>query len=329
MNDLSLYDTLIYATGPLILGIIMLIKGGTWAVDAAVYTAQRYGISPMIIGFTVIAFGTSLPELIVSVLSNFQGAAGIAIGNVVGSNIANILLVIGASAMFITFHVRRTTELARDLAVMLAATACLVGLALYGGIGRGAGVLMTLSLMAYVVIQCRTSSADTKFVGDTDIHCRYKSNASAYSFLLAGLLLVAVGAEYMVKGARLSAGIIGVPDAVIGLSIVALGTSLPELTTSIIASRKGHDDMVIGNIAGSNVFNILMILGFTALIKPVEQGGFPAQLVSFDIWVMLAVAVAFSALLMIYGKIGKVTGGLFLLVYLAYNIYIYAVSMGA
>lgn len=264
MNDLPLYDMMIYSLGPLILGILMLIKGGTLTVDAAIYTARLRGIPPMIVGFTIIAFGTSLPELIVSVLANFQGVAGIAIGNVIGSNIANILLVIGVSSLFVTLRVKKSKELIRDLAIMLVATVLLVGLVVFGEIGRLVGLVMVVSLIAYVFFQCRTSQSDTELVDDADIHRQYKSEMVAWLSLLGGLALVAVGAEFLVKGAKLSAELIGVPDTVIGLSIIALGTSLPELSTSIIASRKGHDDMVIGNIVGSNVFNILMILGFTS-----------------------------------------------------------------
>jgi len=328
MHDLPLYDAVIYALGPLILGILMLIKGGNWTVDASIHTAQRHGISPMIVGFTIIAFGTSLPELVVSILANYQGAAGIAVGNVIGSNIANVLLVIGVSAIFITLRVRRSSELFRDLVIMLLATVVLSVVVVQGEITRMAGVLMVGSLLTYVFIQCWTSTPDKELIEDSDIHHQYKSELAAWLSLLAGMALVALGAEFMVKGAKLSAELIGVPDAVIGLSIIALGTSLPELSTSIIASKKGHDDMVIGNIVGSNVFNVLMILGFTSLVMPIEQGSFSVQLAQFDVWVALVVAIIFSALLVLFGKITKVTGILFVLTYVAYNIYIYAANMG-
>ena len=156
---------------------------------------------------------------------------------------------------------------------------------------------------------------------------QFDSPRQAYLFLFVGLTLVAVGAEFLVQGAKVSAGLLGIPESVIALSIVALGTSLPELSTSIIAGRKGQYDMVVGNIIGSNVFNILMILGVTSMIKSIDPGSFDPQLAEFDIWVMLLVASIFALILVISKKISRITGAVFLLAYVAYTAYIYAVNL--
>ncbi|MGH1404603.1 MAG: calcium/sodium antiporter [Alphaproteobacteria bacterium] len=328
MTSLSYYDTTILSLGALFLGIIMLIKGGNWAVDAAVYIAERFGISPMVVGFTIIAFGTSLPELIVSVFANLQNSPGIALGNVLGSNIANILLVLGCAALFATLKTKVNKALVRDVVFMMIATLLLLMLLNIGEVTRMAGFLMVATLGIYVFIQYKTSSAED-FEGEEMDLDAFRNDYFAYATLLIGLICIAVGAEFLVRGAKVSAGLIGVPESVIALSIIAFGTSLPELSTSIIAARKGQTDMVIGNIIGSNVFNVLMIIGIASMVQPIAQGSFSEQLASFDIWITFAVGLVFTVLLLLLGRINRVTGALFFLTYIAYNIYIYAVNMGA
>ncbi len=324
---LSFYDASILSMGALFLGIVMLIKGGNWAVDGAVYIAERYKISPMIVGFTIIAFGTSLPELVVSVFANIQGLPGIALGNVVGSNIANILLVLGVASLFVSLSACVSKELIRDIGFMLFATAVLAGLLVYGEVTRLAGILMLVSLIMYVFVQFKTSNEEdfsSQGVEEVEI---FTNAYIAYFTLVIGLVCIAVGAEFLVKGARVSAGLIGVPESVIALSIVAFGTSLPELSTSIIAARKNQTGMVIGNIIGSNVFNIFMIIGAASVIKPIEQGGFSDQLVSFDIWVMLVIALVCAFVLLWKGKISRLVGGMFFLGYIGYNVIIYMMNL--
>ncbi|MGH1456185.1 MAG: calcium/sodium antiporter [Alphaproteobacteria bacterium] len=322
MTELSYYDTVILSMGSLFLGIVMLIKGGNWSVDAAVYVANRFGISPMVVGFTIIAFGTSLPELIVSVFANLQGSPGIAIGNVLGSNIANILLVLGVAAFFGALQAKVSKALVRDLSFMVLSTVSFALLLQFGGLTRSVGFLMLAVLGAYVFYQYLTTD-DAEFEGeDVDLEA-FRNDLFAYATLMVGLICIAIGAEFLVKGAKVSAGLIGVPESVIALSIIAFGTSLPELSTSVIAARKGQAGMVIGNIIGSNVFNILMIIGVSAAIKPILSGSFSPELASFDSWVTLIVAVALTAILLIRGKISRVAGVLFFLSYIAYNAYIY------
>lgn len=326
MTELPFYDVTVLSLGALFLGIILLIKGGNWAVDSAVHIATRYGISPMVVGFTIIAFGTSLPELVISVFANLQGSPGIALGNVVGSNIANILLVLGFTALFTTLMAKVSRELMRDLVFMLLVTLALLALLHYGMISRFMGAMMLLVLFGYVFYQFKTTAADD-FDADELADISFNNDMVAFGTLALGLISIAVGAEFLVKGARVSATLIGVPESVIALSLIALGTSLPELSTSIAAARKGQSGMVIGNIIGSNVFNILMIIGVAALVKPIFVDASSAGLAAFDSWVTLGVSVLLMAVVFTLGRIGRVTGSFFFVGYLFYNAYIYLTNM--
>lgn len=311
----------------MIIGIFLLVKGGNWTIDGAVYVARRFGISPLVVGFTIIAFGTSLPELLISVFANLQGSGGIAIGNVLGSNIANVLLVIGVSAAMVPL-ISKSQDVVRDLFVMILATGLLAFLMQYGSISRLAGFAMLVILFAYVFMQYRWAKLSDDIPAEIDDVVAYKKPIFAYVFLFLGLVLIAGGAEFLVRGARESATIIGVPEAVIALSIIALGTSLPELSTCIIAVRKGQSDIVLGNIIGSNVFNILTILGFTAVVKPIAQGSFAPQLANLDIWITALVSVLFALMIVCFGKISRPAGFVFCGAYVVYNIYIYAMYIG-
>ncbi len=326
MTSLSFFDMTMLSMASLLLGIILLVRGGNWTIDAAVFVARRYGVSPMVVGFTIVAFGTSLPELIVSVFANLQGSPGIAIGNVLGSNIANILMVLGASALFATLKASLSKELFRDLSFMVVVTLILAGLLNYGEVSRLSGFLMVLALVAYVFYQYKSSKPE-EFETQDDPEPVFDSDALAYLTLFVGLITIAVGAEFLVRGATVSAELVGVPDSVIALSIIAFGTSLPELATSIVAARKGQSELVIGNIVGSNVFNVLMIIGVSAMVKPIIQGGFSPQLASFDVWVTLGVSLTLVGVLSIFGRIGFIMGGLFSLSYIGYNILIFAMNM--
>ncbi len=307
-------------------GLAVLIKGGDWTIDSAVFIARRFGLSPMVVGFTVLAIGTSLPELVVSVLAVFQGSAGIAMGNVIGSNIANILAVIGVSAIIGTIHVKISKGLIKDTAMMLISAGLLLAFMQYGAISRFAGVVMIVFLVVYVFLQYRMAlSSEAEVEADDD----YKAPDRPYVFLLLGLIGISVGAEFLVRGASESAAIIGIPEDVIALSVIALGTSLPELSTSIISARRGHSAMALGNVLGSNVFNILAILGVTAVLKPILSTDYAPQLLNFDIWVMLLVSFVFAALLLVYKKINKAIGIVFVAAYVLYNIYIYALYLTA
>mgnify|MGYP001167616041 CR=1 FL=1 len=323
--DLLTIQSLLIPACLMIAGIVLLIKAGDWTVESAVFIAGRYGLSPMIVGFTILAFGTSLPELLVSVLAVLRGSDGIAMGNVIGSNIANIMMVIGSACLIAKIYVTVNQALVRDVTFMLLSSLLLLGLMTYGEITRISGIFMVLILTVYVFIQYRMAQKGEQEVEEISAEHEFKDTYTPYILLLMGLAGVAVGAELLVRGASESASIIGVPEAVIALSIIAFGTSLPELSTSIIAAKKGHSDMMIGNIIGSNVFNILMIIGFTALIQPISSATYSPQLLEFDIWVMIAITVAFAFLLLGYKKITKIIGALLVAGYIAYNIFIYAI----
>lgn len=328
MFELTLIQAIVLALGSMGLGIILLVKGGDWTVDAANFIAIRFGIPPMLVGFTVVAAGTSLPELVVSVVANLQGSGGIAIGNVLGSNIANILLVIGATALFATLKAKSRSVL-KDLTFMMLATGIMTGLMIYGDIGRLAGFGMVTLLILYITLQYIMNKNGEMDDNDSpdDEQSSYKKPFEPYLFLFMGLIAIAAGAELLVRGATVSADVLGVPDAVIALSIIALGTSLPELSTCIIAGRKGHSDIVIGNIIGSNVFNILMILGITSMVTPILQNSYAQQLVEFDIWFVLGISTLFTLILLFYNKITRPIGMLFLTCYIGYNIYIYLMNL--
>ena len=318
-------EILILSVGALGLGMYLLFKGGDWTIDAAVYLAKKFGISPLVIGFTIVAFGTSLPELLVSLNANMAGSPGIAIGNVIGSNIANILLVVGVTAFFATLYAV-PSKILRDSAMMMFASALMMGLMFYGAISQLGGTAMIVILLSYILWQYSMASKGKIDVDELD-DPEYKNFLHGFLFLILGLAAIAGGAEFLVRGAKVSATIIGVPEDVIGLSVIAIGTSLPELSTCIIAAMKRQSDIIIGNILGSNVFNILMIIGATAMVKPIANEAIAPQVLTLDIWVMFGVSLLFVLLLLFYKKINKVIGGVFFAAYVFYIGLIYALYL--
>lgn len=327
--EFSFFDALILSIGSMAGGIFLLIYGGNWMIDAAVYIARKFGIPALVVGFTIVAMGTSLPELVVSVLANMKGSGGLAMGNVIGSNIANILMVIGLTAGFVALKSSgQGSGLRRDMAMMLLCTALLTGALIYGQITTLMGYGMIALLLAYIGFQYFLAASGKEEAEDIDAP-EFTHHLMPYVFLIGGLIAIAVGAEFLVRGAKLSASVIGVPEDVIALSVIAFGTSLPELSTCIIAARKGLNDLVFGNIIGSNVFNILMILGVTASIKPIAAGTFSPQLVEFDIWVTLGVSILFALLVLVARQVHRAVGWVFFAGYIAYITYIYAIYLAA
>ncbi|MCA8879957.1 MAG: calcium/sodium antiporter [Rhodobacteraceae bacterium] len=275
-------------------GLLGLMFGGDLLVRGAVAVAQRAGIPPMVIGLTLVGFGTSTPELVTSLQAAFAGAPGIAIGNVLGSNIANVLLILGTAAILAPIRVDRRA-LCRDGAFLVVATLLCVGLAFSGSFGRPAGAVLVLGLVAFLVAALRlTPRTDA---GET-VDVVTDRPALAVGWFLIGLVLTLAGARFLVDGAVGIATLMGVSDVVIGLTIVAVGTSLPELVTSVAAARRGHAEVAFGNVLGSNVFNILGILGITALVHPLPV---PQQVLQVDIWVM----ALSSALLLLTAATGQ------------------------
>lgn len=257
----------------ILLGLALLVKGGDYLVDGSVAIAKRAKLSEMVIGLTVVGFGTSMPELLVSAQSAWMGNSGIAIGNVVGSNISNIALILGVTAIVNVIPSQKIT-LKIDLPFMLLSFVMFVAIAMTGSVGRVAGVIGVLLLICFVSYQVRKSRKASKAEA-----ALAKENPNAVAEPMAlwkAILLVIVsflamvfGANILVEGASNIARLLGVTDRIIGLTIVAIGTSLPELFSSVMAAIKGKTDMAIGNIIGSGTFNILCVIGVSSIITPI------------------------------------------------------------
>lgn len=292
-------------------GLTGLFFGGEALVRGSVGVARRMAISPLLIGLTVVGFGTSTPELLVSVDAAWRGVPDIALGNVVGSNIANILLIVGLSALLWPIRVMGAT-LRRDTGVMVAAAMVLVPVFATGEAGRPAGLLLVAGLVAYLVWAYRRPG---KVVADEVGMPAPASTLVSVLWVLGGLVALMLGARFLVDGAVGIARGYGLSEAFIGLTIVAVGTSLPELATSMIAAIRRQSEIAIGNIVGSNIFNILGILGVTALITPVPVA---SRFLPFDLPVTIAVSLALTALLLTRPVIGRGVGVVMLAGYVAY-----------
>lgn len=295
----------------LIGGLIGLFLGGEALVRGSVGIARRMAIPPLLIGLTVVGFGTSTPELLVSVDAAWRGVPDIAIGNIVGSNIGNILLIVGLSALVWPITVMGAT-LRRDTTVMMAAALVLVPLFAMAQMGRLAGLILVAGLAAYLIWAYRQpGDIEAEDTGETDP----PSALLSALWVIGGLAALMVGARFLVDGAVNIARGYGISEAFIGLTIVAVGTSLPELATSLIAAFRRQSEIAIGNIVGSNIFNVLGILGVTALIAPIPVA---SRFLTFDLPVMIAVSLILTALLLTRPVIGRRIGVAMLAGYVAY-----------
>ncbi|MBO9506472.1 calcium/sodium antiporter [Thalassospira sp. A3_1] len=282
----------------LLAGLAGLFFGGEALVRGSVGIAQRLAMPPLLIGLTVVGFGTSTPELLVSVDAALRGVSDIALGNVVGSNIANILLIVGVSALVWPIRVSGDT-LKRDTAVMMAAAIILVPIFAFGMMGRVAGGILFASLVAYLVFAYRQSrngpNAPLADEGDLPVlPVPVRGLWLSLIWVIGGLVALMFGARFMVDGAVTIARTFGVSEAFIGLTVVAVGTSLPELATSLIAALRKQSEIAIGNIVGSNIFNILGILGLTAIIAPIPVA---SRFLTFDLPIMIAASLVLTLLL--------------------------------
>ena len=254
----------------IVVGIALVLWGADRLTDGAVALADRMGISQVVIGLTVVAMGTSMPEFTISLLSAIKGTSGLAVGNVIGSNIFNSLLIVGTSAVVAPMLILKST-VRKDIPFALVASVMLYLLSQDGQISRWDAAILFVFFMIFMTITIKESkSADSK---KEDTQIKSIKVWKAVAFLLIGLTGLILGSNIFVNGATKLATTLGISDAVIGLTIVAGGTSLPELATSVVASRKGNSGIAIGNVLGSNVFNILMILGITGLITPMSIHG--------------------------------------------------------
>ncbi|WP_240640901.1 calcium/sodium antiporter [Nocardioides ferulae] len=304
----------------LLVGLVVLVGGGELLVRGAAGLARRLGLSSLVIGLTVVAFSTSSPELAVTVGAVLEGQPDLAVGNVVGSNIVNVLLILGASALLLPLTVR--AQLIRlDVPVMVAASIGLLLLSLDGRLGLGDGLLLLIGIVAYtavsVLVGRRTSPKDPpSSVSDADRPLWLQLAAVA-----GGVALLVAGAQLLVEGAVGIAEGFGVSGLVIGLTVVAVGTSLPELATSLIAVRRGERDLAVGNIVGSNIFNIAAVLGIAAVVA---DDGVPVAraAVALDIPLMVATAIALLPVAFTGMAIARWEGALFLALYAAFTAYL-------
>ena len=330
----------------LVLGVIIVLKGADWLTDGAVNIATRFGVSQMVIGLTIVAMGTSMPEFCVSMVSALKGTPDLAVGNVVGSNTLNTLLIVGCSALVAPIMVKRSS-VKRDIPFAVVASLLMLLFCLDGAIGRvDAAVLFAgFCLFMYVTLkyakttegpaaavatsgaatttgisEASTSQPSSSEASSSETSAQEASQASGTSMLKAvvmlvvGLLCLIAGSNMFVDNASFVASSLGVSDAVIGLTIVAGGTSMPELATSMVSAKKGNSDIAIGNVIGSNVFNILMIIGITGLVKPMHIAG----ITTLDLIMMLASMLLMWFFCRTTYKVKRWEGAVLTIIYLAY-----------
>ncbi|MCH5345277.1 MAG: calcium/sodium antiporter [Acetatifactor sp.] len=304
----------------LVAGFVMLIKGADWFVEGASKLADRFGIPQLVIGLTIVAMGTSLPEAAVSISAAFKGSADITIGNVVGSNIMNVLVILGLTSVIRAIPVQKST-VRYEIPFVILMTLILAGLGLYDNrISRPEGVILWAFMILYLLylLWCAKHGTNTSEESEEG---KDKGNTAIWKLLLmivVGALLIVWGSDITVDAATVIAQLFGMSERLIGLTIVAFGTSLPELVTSATAAVKGKADIAVGNIVGSNIFNILFVVGTTALITPVAY--------SANFLIDSAVAVGAVALLLVCvlpkRKLGRLGGVLMLLGYAGYFVYL-------
>ncbi len=297
-------------------GFILLLFGAEFLVRGAVALARRLNVSPMVIGMTIVAYGTTAPELVVSLEAALTNVPAIAVGNIIGSNIANILLILGTAAVIYPIACK-PQALKRDGAVMLAAAVLMVILGLTGAITAVQGAVMlfalvSLTLYAYWSERRNSASADLLSREAEEFADWPRSLWHSLLAVIGGITSVIFGAQVLVPGAVELARAFGISEAVIGLTLVAVGTSLPELATAVVAAYRRHPDIAIGNVVGANTYNILAILGVVSVVEPLT---IPAQIVGFDIWFMLAVTIVLLATILVRRGLSRAVGAGFLVIY--------------
>jgi len=302
----------------LIVGFALLVAGGEALVRGAVSVASRFGVSPLLIGLTLVGFGTSAPELVTSLQAALGGFPGIAVGNVVGSNIANILLILGVAAVIMPMVID-PVAFRRDGTALAIATALAVGVIFLGSLDRWMGGVLLAALLSYIWVAYRTDSvtvAASGPQGGPEIAPVSGSIWIALSLAIGGIAVTILGARLTVDAAVTLALLWGMSETVVGLTVVAIGTSLPELVTSVMAALRREAGIAFGNVIGSNIYNILGILGVTALVQPIP---IPQQIAQLDVWVMSAATLALIVAVAAWRRIGRGMGLVFLGAYAAYT----------
>lgn len=307
-------------------GLAALLVGAQLLVTGAARLALSLGLSPLVVGLTIVAFGTSAPELAVSVRGAWTGQMDVALGNVIGSNIFNVLFILGASALIVPLLVARQA-VRQEVPIMIGASLLLLLLARDGSLGRGEGVLLLAILSAYLILviwQSRRGEtpAEPELPGGPGNSPTWLDRQSAQWLLVAsGLALLVVGSNWLVDGAVGVARLLGLSELIIGLTIVAAGTSLPEVATSLLAAVRGQRDLAVGNVIGSNIFNIFAVLGVAAVVAPASLPVSQAA-ISFDLPVMIAVAIACLPIFFTGHTISRWEGLVFLGYYAAYTAFL-------
>jgi len=312
----------------LAIGLVVLVVGADLLVKGAARLAGSFGVPALVIGLTVVAFGTSAPELAVSVKSAWSGQAELAIANAVGSNIFNVLFILGASALIAPLIISRQL-IRQDVPIMVLVSVLAWWMTQDGQISRWDAGLLFSGLLLYTWFLFRQGKASGADTTDEEVEELLHNSSPVWQNLLlfvVGLVLLVLGSRWLVDAAVELARAFGVNEAVIGLTIIAAGTSLPEVVTSVVASMKGQRDIAVGNVVGSNIFNILCVLGVSGLVSPTPLAAGP-QLIQLDIPVMVAVALLCVPLFFIGARVNRLEGALFLLLYVAYSWYLIALAL--
>ncbi len=291
----------------LFVGSLLLYFGAEWIIKGGVSISNKFGISKLVIGLTVVAFGTSLPELLVSLIAVFENSPSLAIGNVVGSNIANVGLVLGISALIFPISINYA-PIRRDLFIYLCSCALFILFVFDGRISRFEGGFLFIGLLFYLVV-CIKNPTDDQSDGENKLEFSIFKSAV---YVLAGIFALSFGANFFVDGAIYLARFFGISEVVIGMSVVALGTSLPELATSAMAAFKKQSSISVGNIVGSNIFNILSILGITALFRPIDS---PTNILNFEMPYMVAYGLVLILIAKLPQPVHRLSSCLLLLSY--------------
>lgn len=309
----------------LVAGLTALYFGAEWLVNGAAKLAMRFGISPLVVGLTVVAFGTSAPELFVSIKFNNSGLPDMALGNVIGSNICNIALVLGLSAFICVLHIKAQLLL-RDLPVLIVATLVFSWMQMNGTISRLEGGFLFAAVIGYTVFQLALARKTKDPEVLTEFAEEYSPAEALHTpvwkmslMILAGLVALYFGAGWLEDGGVGIARFFGVPDAVISLTLIAFSTSVPELATSVVASLKKEGDIITGNVIGSCIFNLLCVMGITGLIKPIKT----SQIEVSDLWWMIGLTLLLVPIMGRRKRITRVEGGILLACYVGYCVFLW------
>jgi cation:H+ antiporter len=302
-------------------GLVLLYYGADFLVRGASALALAFGITPLVIGLTVVAFGTSAPELVVSVRSTWTSQGAIALGNVVGSNICNIALILGLTAMITPLNVNRQV-VRMEIPIMILASLALVVVLRDGIISRFEGGFFFLCIIIYTTFSVYKARREKKPLGEEDVMAVVKITAATsgrnIGLVILGLVLLFAGGDLLVRGAVDMASRLSIPQAIIGLTVVAVGTSLPELATSVVAAMKKEADIAVGNVIGSNIFNILSILGLSSMIRPIQTGGVTWG----SLWAMVGAAILALPFMWTGFRLSRWEGFVLLGMYIAYVVYL-------